>query len=84
MALLARMPMQRLMSTVRAGRMPDQAVLPHGLHPRRWPASVAGGPTPHTKEGFALRQHAAEAGVGHSVRVRDDPCGDVGLSTFMS
>ena len=36
----------------------------------------------HTREGYAFQLHAAEAGFKQAVRVRDEPFGDFGPSTF--
>lgn len=79
LARIARMPVNQL---VMMKLLLNQSVLQQGLQATQILGTVFDGITRHTKEGHAFQQRAAAAGFKQAVRERDEPFGDVGLSSF--
>jgi enoyl-CoA hydratase len=60
----------------------NQALFAQGLHATQVLGTFFDGIARHTPEGYAFQQRAAESGWREAVRLRDEPFGDVGLSTY--
>jgi enoyl-CoA hydratase len=60
----------------------NQTLYAQGLHASQVLGTVFDGIARHTTEGYGFQQLAAAAGFREAVRVRDEPFGDHGRSTF--
>lgn len=76
---VARLPVNQL---VMMKLLVNQTLYAQGLHATQVLGTVFDGIARHTPEGYAFQRRAAEAGWREAVRERDEPFGDLGLSTF--
>lgn len=76
---IARMPINQLMMMK---LLLNQTITSQGLHGSQLLGTVFDGMTRHTAEGYAFQQSAMKNGFRQAVRERDEPFGDLGLSTF--
>lgn len=76
---IARQPINQLMMMK---LLVNQTVANMGLHSTQLIGTVFDGITRHTPEGYAFQQTAAREGFREAVRQRDEPMGDLGLSTY--
>jgi enoyl-CoA hydratase len=76
---IARMPVNQL---VMMKLLCNQALTNMGLHTTQMVGTVFDGITRHTPEGYAFQQRAGEIGFKETVRERDEPFGDFGLSAY--
>lgn len=76
---IARVPVNQL---VMMKLLLNQTVMSQGLHSTQILGAVFDGIARHTDEGHAFVAHASKHGFKQAVRVRDEPFGDVGGSTF--
>jgi enoyl-CoA hydratase len=79
LARIAQMPVNQLMMMK---LLINQTLYAQGLHATQVLGTVFDGITRHTREGYAFRRRAAEAGFREAVRERDELFGDAGRSTF--
>ena len=75
---VARLPINQL---VMQKILVNQALFAQGLHATQILGTFFDGIARHTPEGYAFQQRAAKSGWREAVRLRDQPFGDVGLST---
>jgi enoyl-CoA hydratase len=75
---VARLPISQL---VMQKILVNQTLFAQGLHTTQILGTFFDGIARHTPEGYAFQQLAAEYGWREAVRLRDEPFGDVGLST---
>jgi enoyl-CoA hydratase len=76
---IAKLPINQL---VMMKLLVNQSLMAQGLHATQILGTVLDGVARHTPEGYAFQQRAAAAGFKQAVRERDEPFGDLGLSTF--
>jgi len=76
---VARLPINQL---VMQKILINQALFAQGLHATQVLGTFFDGIARHTPEGYAFQQRAAERGWREAVQLRDQPFGDVGLSTY--
>jgi enoyl-CoA hydratase len=76
---VARVPVNQL---VMMKLLVNSTVAAQGLQTTQVLGTVFDGIARHTPEGHEFLRRAAEAGFKHAVRERDEPYGDLGLSTF--
>lgn len=76
---IARMPLSQLQMMK---LLVNQTLYAQGLHATQILGTVFDGIARHTPEGYGFQQLAATAGFREAVRVRDEPFGDHGRSTF--
>ncbi len=76
---IARVPVNQLMMMK---LLANQTLYAQGLHATQVLGTVFDGITRHTAEGYEFQQHAAAHGFREAVRMRDEPFGDLGRSTF--
>ncbi|MBO0879805.1 MAG: crotonase/enoyl-CoA hydratase family protein [Mycobacterium sp.] len=76
---VARMPINQL---VMQKVLINQALFAQGLHATQVLGTFFDGIARHTEEGYAFQEQAAKSGWREAVRMRDEPFGDVGMSTF--
>ncbi|MGH3933628.1 MAG: crotonase/enoyl-CoA hydratase family protein [Pseudonocardiaceae bacterium] len=76
---VARLPINQL---VMQKILINQALFAQGLHATQVLGTFFDGIARHTPEGYAFQQRAAESGWREAVRLRDEPFGDVGSSTY--
>lgn len=79
LARIARMPVNQL---IMMKLLTNQTLMAQGLHTTQVLGTLFDGITRHTREGYGFQQLAAERGFREAVRQRDEPFGDLGLSTF--
>jgi enoyl-CoA hydratase len=60
----------------------NQTLFAQGLHATQILGTFFDGIARHTSEGYAFQQRAAQSGWREAVQLRDQPFGDVGLSTY--
>jgi len=75
---VARLPINQL---VMQKILVNQALFAQGLHATQVLGTFFDGIARHTPEGYDFQRRAAESGWREAVRLRDEPFGDVGLST---
>ena len=76
---IARMPVNQL---VMMKLLCNQTLLGGSLQSTQTLGTILDGITRHTAEGYGFARTAAEAGFREAVRLRDEPFGDLGPSTF--
>lgn len=76
---IARLPINQL---VIQKVLINQAIFAQGLYATQVLGTFFDGIARHTPEGYAFQQWAAESGWREAVRLRDEPFGDVGSSTY--
>jgi enoyl-CoA hydratase len=76
---IARQPINQLMMMK---LLVNQTVANMGLHSTQLLGTVFDGITRHTPEGYRFQQTAAREGYREAVRQRDEPMGDLGLSSY--
>lgn len=76
---IARQPINQLMMMK---LLVNQTLMNTGLQTTQLIGTVFDGITRHTKEGYDFQRLAAEQGFREAVRRRDEPMGDLGLSTY--
>jgi enoyl-CoA hydratase len=76
---VARVPVNQL---VMMKLLVNSTIAAQGLQTTQVLGTVFDGIARHTPEGHEFQRRAAEAGFKHAVRERDEPYGDLGLSTF--
>jgi enoyl-CoA hydratase len=81
-ALLARVTRLPVNQLVMMKLLVNSTVAAQGLQTTQVLGTVFDGIARHTLEGHEFQRRAAEAGFKHAVRERDEPYGDLGLSTF--
>ncbi len=80
--LLERIARQPINQLVMMKLLVNQALSNMGLHTTQLLGTVFDGITRHTPEGYAFQQLAVREGYRDAVRQRDEPMGDLGLSTY--
>ena len=80
--LLERIARQPINQLVMMKLLVNQTLMNMGLQSTQLIGTVFDGITRHTREGYAFQQLATEKGFREAVRQRDEPMGDLGLSTY--
>lgn len=80
--LLERIARQPINQLVMMKLLVNQSLSNMGLYTTQLLGTVFDGITRHTPEGYAFQQLAAREGYREAVRQRDEPMGDLGLSTY--
>lgn len=76
---VARLPINQL---VMQKILINQALFAQGMYATQVLGTFFDGIARHTSEGYDFQRRAAESGWREAVRLRDEPFGDVGLSTY--
>jgi enoyl-CoA hydratase len=76
---IARVPVNQLMMMK---LLVNQTLYAQGLHTTQVLGTLFDGVTRHTAEGYSFQERAAQSGFREAVRMRDEPFGDSGRSTF--